>query len=89
MPKKAGLDPKEQLMAAAMIVGFGLFFQVNKQLSAHMQDCAARSAAIARIGYGILVIVAAGLILSGINAYHGNGDTTQRITTVEEKHHTP
>lgn len=86
MAKKTGLDQKEQLMAAAMMVGFGLFFQVNKQLAAHMQDCSNRSAAVARIGYGILVIVAAGLILSGINAYHGNSDTTQRVTTVEERH---
>lgn len=84
---KKGLDGKEQLMAAAIMAGFGLMYQVSSQLKGHMEDCAKSSERVAKIGYSILVIVAAALILSGINAYHvGSGDTTQRTTVVEEKH---
>lgn len=85
MAKKNGLDQKEQLMAAAIMCGFGLMYQVSSQLKNHMEDCRTSSERVAKIGYGILVIVVAGLILSAVNSYHSNGDTTQRITTVEEK----
>lgn len=89
MSKKSGLDSKEQILAGALLMGFGLMYSVNKQLTAHMRDCSARSGTVSRIGYGILIIVAAGLILSGINAYHSGGDnTTQRREVIEEKHTT-
>lgn len=84
--KKDGLDNKEQLIAGALMVGFGIMYSVNKQLSAHMKDCASRSAVVERIGYGILVIVAAGLILNWFNSHYYNGDTMQRTEVVEEKH---
>lgn len=84
---RKGLDTKEQMMAASIIVCFGLMHQVNKTMTGHMQDCSERSATVAKIGYGILVIVAAGLIMNGISAWHTNSpDTTQKITTYEEKH---
>jgi hypothetical protein len=87
MAKKNGLDNKEQLLAGAIMLGFGLMYSVNKQLTAHMLDCSMRSATVSKIGYGILIIVAAGLLLNGINAYHTTGDTSQRIErTVEETH---
>lgn len=87
MARKAGLDPKEQLIIAMIgIVGASLF-NASNQMKAHIADCASRSATVSRIGYGILVIVAAGLIMNGINAWHTNApDTTQKITTYEEKH---
>lgn len=85
---KKGLNTNEQAIVGVMLMGAGLFYQLNKTVSGHMEDCARRSATVEKIGYGILVIVAAGLILSGINSYHNSGTTMQRIETVEEKHTT-
>ena len=86
MAKRPGFDQKEQLLAGGLMLGFTMMYSVNKQLTAHMLDCSQRSATVSKIGYGILIIVAAGLLLNGINAYHGGADTSQRITTIEEKH---
>lgn len=83
---RKGLDTKEQFIIATIgLVGVSLF-NANNQMKAHIADCAARSATVAKIGYGILVIVAAGLIMNAINAFHtSQPDTTQKITTYEEK----
>lgn len=83
MPKK-GLEPKDQLLFSAMIIGFGALFHVATEFRNHAQGCEKSSNRIVGLGLSILGVVMAALIIMGINAYHGN-DTTQRTTMIEEK----
>lgn len=72
MPKKTILQD-ERLVAGIMLVGLLGLFQMHTLMSAHIKDCADRSATVAKIGIGIFILVAGGLILGAINAYHGTG----------------
>lgn len=69
---KKNLLQNDQVIAGIMLVSMVGLFQMHTLMSAHIKDCAERSATVAKIGIGIFVLVAGGLILSAISAYgHG------------------
>lgn len=71
---KKSLIQNDQVIAGIMLVSLVGLFQMHTLMSSHIKDCAERSATVAKIGVGIFVLVAGGLILSAITAY-GHGAT--------------